>query len=707
MSSRKPLSPAEKAARLKSMQQRSVDNVAAEIRRIIDVPLAAPLDEELIDAVSAYYVKPEEYAKGFRLLPRQAEGLAAYNEYGGVFGPIPVGDGKTLTSLLIADDCYREILQRMHKTKDTSLVPRALLIIPSQVLAQLRDRDVAFARKYTRFSCPVFFVGGVSKSRRLNIAKSQRRGLYITTYSLLSAEGADELLEGIDASCVVCDEAHNVAVTRQSARAKRFKRFIDARQPQVVALSGTLTKKSPMEYHYLAMRALGANNFLPNAVTLAEAWSMIIDSTASSMSEFGSKGVPQAGPILPLIDWARANFPDEEGLTRDLLGFRKAFSLRLRSTPGVVCGGTDSLGVSLSIENRPVPRADQLKAPGWERLKELVADVVDNWQTPNGDEIDHAMHVWKWRYELEGAGFYNELYWPEAAVLAKRSKVSIADAENILEKSKKYHRLQQEYHKELRAWIKDHSRPGLDTPRQIGLSMHNHGDEQVGHMLFATWKQMKDADFEGRIDRDSRAIRVCDFKIRHCVEDVKRFVKKNPGEGLLIWYYHQEAGSWLHESLRAAGIESVHCPAGEQYNKLIVSDAVKDKVVVASITAHGTGKNLQCFGTQYFFQWARDAAVAEQAIGRSHRTGQDRDEVLIITCNSVEFDRVTFSATLNDAAYVSQSLGTRQKLMYANYNPLPEQVPFAVMHEWGLQPKKLSEEARSILGAVTAAGKSV
>jgi hypothetical protein len=518
------------------------------------------------------------------------------------------------------------------------------------------------------------------------------------TYSILSAQGAEEMLEAIAPSCIICDEAHNVAGSRGSARAKRFRRYVDTAAPQIIALSGTITRKSPNDYHYLAKTSLGKNNFLPNAVSLAEAWATLIDSMASSLGEFRSVGVPQAGPIMPLVHWAQDKFP-EENVTEDLIGFRKAYALRLRSTPGVVASGNDELGVSLLVENVPVEKTKAESREGYATMQELIKKLKEEWLTPNDDEIEHAMHLWKWRYEIEGAGFYNELYWPEVEVFAKRKKITEAEAEDIIEMSKEYHVLQQDYARGLRGWLKEHSSPNMDTPRNVGLSMHNHGARDVTALLYNTWKAMKTADFEGRIDRDARAVRVCDFKVNHCLEYVQAFraAKATKGEGLIIWHWHQEMGRWMVEVLKAAGIDALACPAGPQFNDIIRDQANAGRVIVASMRAHGTGKNLQHFGHAYFLQWPRDAVLAEQVIGRQHRNGQERDECVVTTCHYSEFDRVTFAATLNDAAYISQTLGSRQRLIYATHNPVPRAVSFTVLHEWGTQAKQIGPEARSLL----------
>jgi hypothetical protein len=692
------LTPQQKAVRLAAMQQRSLDSIEAEVRRIVEMPLSRSLTEEEYDAVNYHYVKPELYASGrFKLLPMQARALCEFNETGGLFAPIPVGGGKTLTTLLIADDCYREVLDDIYHKRDTKAVPRAVLLVPPQMLPQLRDRDVAFARNHTRFSCPVYFLGGISKARRLLLARSQRRGLYVIPYSIMSSEGADELLEGIQPSVIIGDEAHNL--TGASARGKRFRRYVDTYAPKTCYLSGTLTSKSPMDYHYLAKTSLGKRNFLPNAHVLAEAWSMLIDSNAGNMSEIGA-AVPQAGPILPLMHWGQEHFP-EEGVTRDLVGFRKAYSLRLRTTPGVVYDPSDGFGGSLLIENREIPKARIEASEGYLALKEHLDNLESAWVTPSGDELEHAMHVWKWRYELEGAGFYNDLYWPDVELIAKRGGLSVRDAENVLEKSRHYHALQQEYAVELRAFLKDSSRSGLDTPKLVGQDMHNHGAANVPRKMFDCWQRWKESDFEGRIDRDSKAVRVCPYKIDACVEAVKELIKTARGGGVIVWYYHQAVGAWATEALQAAGIAAVNCMAGPKWDEYLKdSAAISGQVLCCSLSAHGTGKNLQHgFDTSYYLQWPRAAKLAAQSVGRTHRTGQVSDEVKVVTCHSSEFDRITFAATLNDSAYVSQTIG-RQNLMYATYNPVPKQVPYAVLREWGTNARMLGAEALETLGGV-------
>jgi hypothetical protein len=157
-------------------------------------------------------------------------------------------------------------------------------------------------------------------------------------------------------------------------------------------------------------------------------------------------------------------------------------------------------------------------------------------------------------------------------------------------------------------------------------------------------------------------------------------------------------GDWLDDVMTSEGIEHLFAKAGNSYNELLADrQRCKGKIIILTINAHFQGKNLQFDRNQYFLQWCRSASRAEQAMGRQHRTGQEYDEVIVTTCNTTEFDKVMFGATLNDAAYVHQSQGNQQKLIYATYKPKPEVVPYEVLLQWGSQPERLDDKARELL----------
>ena len=651
----------------------------SEIRRIIGMPMVFDMDSTEFEVYCRENIIASAYDAGFRLWPVQAEAVAAYELYNGLFAPIGVGWGKTLVTLMIANKAY------------LSGTRKIALLIPPEILAQLVGTDIAWARVRVPISYPIHILGGKDLRTRRALCKSDKKGLYILPYSLLSTQDTVDNLNDIKPDLIICDEAHKLK-NRSAARTNRLFNMIETRKPAGVCLSGTITQKSIKDYYHLIKWCLNRHCPLPLSTHLANDWSVVLDSAAT---QNGNQWVSEThqGPLLPLIDWARNHLPGNGPYQENVAGFRKAYEARFRTSPGVVSSGDSDIGTSLTLCNNPVIVNEAY--PGYKKLEELGKRVTDEWLTPNGDEIDHAIHIWKWLNEIYGAGFYNELTWPDSETYATRKSISLDESTGILLKAKEHHSYGQIYTKALRQWLERNATPGIDTPFLVGSEMSRNGPDNVGRDLYNTWRDWKDLDFEGRPDRDSRAIRVCDFKVQACVTWATQFADKE--YGCIIWYYHQAIGLWLKEQLDRLPTEIVHCPAGERFNAQIVDKKNANKIVIASMTAHGTGKNLQHFEHQYFMQWPRQAHVAEQTLGRTHRNGQMADELRVHMNLTSLFDQLNFAACLNDALYQQQTTGTRQKVIYCNYDPLPKIFPSGVLHERGLQTKTLSRAQQAIL----------
>lgn len=681
----KPPSPLDRLKHRKSLRQ---DPTYAEVARVCNLPVKQPMTTEELEEFSRAHVLRSAFEEGFRLLTPQAEGLRDYKEVGGLLGSIGVGWGKTLLSQMITHEAYKKGLGKI------------LLFVPSAVLGQLVNSMFPLARRKVPISYPVHVLGGRSLKARRMIARSGKRGLYVYTYELLSRKDASDNLNDIKPELIICDEADYLG-NPSAARTKRLMNYVRDAKPEGVCVSGTITSQSIKDYYHLIKWCLGQNCPLPLNGNLASDWATKIDAHANYEGE-------AKGPLLPLIEWAWDEFP-RENITEDTAGFRLAYKLRMTTTPGVVSTGDAEIGPSLILHNTPVSAPEN--EPGWEQLEHYRKQVTDMWLTPNGDEIEHAIHTFKWLYELS-AGFYNELVFPEPEAFAERERITPEAAESILEDAHEHHAAHQAYASALRKWLEVNAEDGLDTPMLVGLSMSQHGADEVGDQLYDLWKDLKLCEkylMEGCYElgmktppqelkkriasslRDSRVVRVCPFKINHAVA----WAKQLKG-GAILWIHHQGIGQWLTEALAEAGLNPLYCPAG--HNDAILDHGNKDRIIVASMRAHGTGKNLQHFHQQLFVQWPRSARLAEQTLGRMHRNGQLSNEVWAHTMTTTDFDGLCFAASLNDALYIHQTTGNRQKLIYATYSPgLPKVFPSSVLRERGFRNKQLSTQQQEIL----------
>jgi hypothetical protein len=655
------------------------DPAMQEIQRIVQLGLWTEPTAEEVEEFCRSNVLASAFERGFRLFPAQAGAVMAYDLFDGGFYPIGVGFGKTLISLMIAERAYAKGLRK------------TLLFVPPQVYPQLVERDIPWARRHVPLSVPFHKLGGTSQRKRLAHARSQQEGCYILPYSCLSTTDSEQLLEMIEAKLVIADEAH-LLKNAKAARTRRVRRFLDKFQPEMVAMSGTITSKSILDYWHLIRACLGDNSPLPNNSHLVRQWAGVVDADPRAIQDFDRPGVDRIGdfrtePIMPLVFWAKRHWPTEE-LPETVRGFRRAYKLRLSTAPGVVVTGDASIGTSLVLHNAPVKTSPQ--PDGWMELQALIEQVQKEWTAPNGDEIDHAIHQFGWLYQLS-AGWYNDLYWPEPEVLATERGIPLEAAVDLLDRALEHHALLQLYHSTLRRWLGAHSRPMLDTPFLVAADMDRHGAKNVGPDLYEAWSSARAADFEGRPERRARPVRVCGYKVRAAVEWAR---KLRPGTGAIVWVHHKEIGLWVFEALKAAGVDAVHAPAGR--NEEIIDPANGGKVFVASINAHGTGKNLQHFEHQYVVQWPRAANIAEQMLGRLHRSGQKADELIVVTNNTTTIDEMNFAACLNDACYIHDTT-VRQKLMYAAFDPPPVIYSVAFLRKHGLDPKKLTGEQMKLL----------
>lgn len=671
-----------------------------EISRIVSIPVVDQVDTATIEAFCAEEVQARYFEEGFRLFPTQVGAVLAWDLHGGLFAPIGVGWGKTLITLMIANRAYQ-----------TGQSQRTMLVVPSQVYEQLVKTDIPQARKWVGLSVPFHLLGGRSLDERRRMAGSGKRGCYILPYSLLSTRDAEALLngdmhdpppnkrgiEGIMPDLLILDEAHNVK-NPKAARTARLRRYMNARQPRLVALSGTITSKSINDYHHLISQALRHLCPLPQSESLATNWSYVLDPERPG-AEYGTRASSgsKAGPLTPLVDWARKHFPKED-IPNGIPGFRKAYKLRLTTTPGVVATGDAEIGVSLTIENDPVPRHEQ--HADWAELDRLMKQVEEQWRTPSGDEIELGFHKWRYLYELT-AGFYYRLRWPELEELTRKG-LSAPEASVYLERALEHHEARQAFASKLRQWIQYEGRPGLDTPLLVTSNMANHQARDVSGALYALWSDMKALEFDGMPERISEPVRICDYKVRHTVEWCEALLRKTRGkQGALVWVHHDEPGRWVFEALKEAGVPALFAPAESKRrgsNALVRDPANAHRIVVASMGGHGTGKNLQHFQHQRFHQFPRQADLLEQVLGRTHRNGQLADELEPTTCNTTDFDHQNMWACLIDALYIHQTTGARQKAIYASYSPLPRRFPEDFLRERGFSDvAQLDREARARL----------
>ncbi len=344
---------------------------------------------------------------------------------------------------------------------------------------------------------------------------------------------------------------------------------------------------------------------------------------------------------------------------------REALQYRIRTAPGVISTAYTGVDASIIIAWSEPPRA---RTDEGEALAKYMHMAAIDMKTPDGDAIDFGMHTFKWMWELT-AGFYNSLIWPGLGDLQeerarKGTPITDDEAAMMLRGAQHQHSLLQDYHKQLRVFLDGRHTPGCDTPMLVGQELTRQLNKQdprfaLPKELVETYRAQKAATFDDLPARKSRPIRICDYKVRATVE----WARAHLGEGGLMWYHHPALGAWCHEYLTAAGIPHTYAPAGK-------NEAAFAEGLVLLSYAHSTGKNLQHQRHNLIIELRREAAIMEQTLGRTHRSGQLADDVRVDVFVANGFDLSLFNAILHDSDYIQATMGQPQRLCFATYSPV-------------------------------------
>jgi superfamily II DNA or RNA helicase len=88
--------------------------------------------------------------------------------------------------------------------------------------------------------------------------------------------------------------------------------------------------------------------------------------------------------------------------------------------------------------------------------------------------------------------------------------------------------------------------------------------------------------------------------------------------------------------------------------------------MICSIASNSEGRNMQAWSTNLVVSPPTSGQTWEQMLGRTHRDGQEADEVSCHLLVSLREQADAFERACRDARYISDSTGQEQKLCYAD-----------------------------------------
>lgn len=558
-----------------------------ELVRVCAIPRRVVTDEEadyLVELMTGLLRKPG----GTQRLRRvQAVALYEVGQLGGVAGPITVGGGKTLISLLAPVVAESE---------------RPLLVLPAKFV----DKTLREWRAYAEhWDIPEF--------------------IQIRSCEWLGRVQAAEFLERFLPDLIVVDEVHKFKNTG-AACTRRMRRFMAAHpETKHVDMSGTFTNRSLHEYAHILKWSLSPENYpLPDNYNDLVMWSGALD------EEKDNENPCRPGMLKALCVNADGTRNEEEIALWDkdeITAARRAFRRRLIETPGVVAAFSDELDATLAVEAVEPAFAKKI-ATHLTPDDKTVIDSVEaafrylrgKWKTPDGWTISDGLTMFRHARELAVGFFYRWRPRPP---------------KEWLEPRKAWHRFVRETLK--------HSRK-LDSELAVARAFPN-CDELVA------WRNVRDT-FTPNVE----AVWLDESVVHYAADWMER-------EKGICWVEHKCVG----EKLQEFGFDYYGAQGRNAAGRLI-DDHPRGQPLVASIKSSGEGRNLQAWNRNLVLGFPSNGRGAEQLIGRTHRPGQDQDEVtmdVLATC----YEHVSgFWQAVADAEYARDSTGAPQKILLASVN---------------------------------------
>lgn len=445
----------------------------------------------------------------------------------------------------------------------------------------------------------------------------------VLSYEWLSRVSAEGFFEQVKPQLVIADETHRLknpkaACTRRVAR-YFYKSKSKTPNPDAIfiGVSGTTTKRSLKDFKHLAEWSTRHSGWLPIPSTYndLQEWCGAVDEKLDPHQRY------TPGALERLYN--DAELASVQGTVADAIhakAARSAVARRIHETPGFISTYDDVVPIALTIEiERPRPSRTVAKA---------LQQLWETWTTPTGLECTSPVELWRHEREIALGFCYEWLHPAPIAWLEARSAWSRA----------------------VRNMLKKYSLK-LDSPLAIQQAIER-GDVQDSEIVDAcyNWQAIRDTFKPITIPR------------WFCDEAIEAIAKEGV-DGQLVWIEHRAIGERLAKDFGYA----YHSQQSlDQFGKSLESKTPKQKLAL-SIASCGTGRNLQAWARNYVVTPLAQGAAWEQLIGRTHRDGQEADEVNVIVRIACAQNDADFAQARADAQYLESVQGQPQKLLLATY----------------------------------------
>jgi hypothetical protein len=446
----------------------------------------------------------------------------------------------------------------------------------------------------------------------------------LISYEMLGRINAATKLDYICPDMVVADECHRIKNHRAGVT-RRVVRFMKEHpETRFAGMSGTVMKQSIEDFAHILRWALKDSAPIPMTDDETTSWAEALDEKVNpiqrkrpgALMHLRPKGA--CGACWPEGAASMSFLCDCGGLEHA----RRVFQERVLQTPGVVASSkTDGVTCSLRIESLDyTPSAT---------TEQHILHLRAQWETPDGWPFSEALELRRYAREL-ALGFHG--------VWNPRPPQDWLDAR-----------------KDWASFVREvisHSH-SLDTELAVANAIdagESKGSLAGGASILGAWRAIRptfDINPEP-VWHDDHALEVC-----------AAWMKQHAG---IVWTEHR---FFSHELARRTGAQYFGADGVDQKGNSIT--LVKPgKAIIASVAANSTGRNLQMFSENLITSCPSGAATLEQLLGRTHRDGQEADEVSCDILMGCREQSDAFQNAMEGASAAADLLGHSQKLLLAD-----------------------------------------
>jgi len=220
-----------------------------------------------------------------------------------------------------------------------------------------------------------------------------------------------------------------------------------------------------------------------------------------------------------------------------------------------------------------------------------------------------------------------------------------------------------------------HSRPHMDSPKlcmQAAIRWYKGGckdcergpleyhkrscKEAEAHPVWASEAWPAWREISKQVYHETEAVWLSDFMLKSVAE----WALEAPG---IVW---TEQVPFAEALAKMTGLP--YYGEGEAASIEILKESGQ-RSMIASVKAHSEGKNLQeQFWRNLIVTVQADAKTLEQLIGRTHRSGQPKDEVEVYLYRHTPELHDALDKAKERARYIQETTGSHQKLVYGTWS---------------------------------------